>query len=185
MFKQIFDPVNHSLGESSLFAVLPLLVLFLLLGVFNVRAHWAAIAAQATSIAVADLVYSQPFGQAADSAFEGAVFGLFPIMWIVVNAIWIYTMTVKTGHFDVLRRSFARVSDDHRVQAIIIAFCFGALQHGAGRLRGNRGANHHARHRVRPAGACCGLHGRAPDASAGNLRSPGSRLHRWRSARLA
>jgi lactate permease len=127
MFKQIFDPVNHSLGESSLFAVLPLLVLFLLLGVFNVRAHWAALAALATSIAVAVLVYSMPFGQAADSAFEGAVFGLFPIMWIVVNAIWIYTMTVKTGHFDVLRRSFARVSDDHRVQAIIIAFCFGAL----------------------------------------------------------
>jgi lactate permease len=87
MFKQIFDPVNHSLGESSLFAVLPLLVLFLLLGVFNVRAHWAALAALATSIAVAVLVYSMPFGQAADSAFEGAVFGLFPIMWIVVNAI--------------------------------------------------------------------------------------------------
>jgi lactate permease len=127
MFKQIFDPVNHSLGESSLFAVLPLLVLFLLLGVFNVRAHWAALAALATSIVVAVFVYSMPFGQTADSAFEGAVFGLFPIMWIVVNAIWIYTMTVKTGHFDVLRRSFARVSDDHRVQAIIIAFCFGAL----------------------------------------------------------
>ena len=58
---------------------------------------------------------------------EGAVFGFFPILWIVINAIWVYQMTVETGHFDVLRRSFATVSDDHRIQAIIIAFSFGAL----------------------------------------------------------
>jgi lactate permease len=127
MYKQIFDPVNHSLAETSLFAVLPLLVLFLLLGVFNVRSQWAALAALATSIVVAAAVYAMPLGQTADAALEGAAFGLFPIMWIVVNAIWIYTITVKTGHFDVLRRSFAKVSDDHRIQSIIIAFCFGAL----------------------------------------------------------
>jgi lactate permease len=58
---------------------------------------------------------------------EGAAFGFFPILWIVINAIWVYQMTVETGHFDVLRRSFASVSDDQRVQAIIIAFSFGAL----------------------------------------------------------
>ena len=102
MYKQIFDPVNHSLAETSLFAVLPLLVLFLLLGVFNVRSQWAALAALATSIVVAAAVYAMPLGQTADAALEGAAFGLFPIMWIVVNAIWIYTITVKTGHFDVL-----------------------------------------------------------------------------------
>jgi len=68
-----------------------------------------------------------PVGQAFDSAAEGAAFGLFPIMWIVVNAIWIYNMTVETGHFAVLRRSFATISDDQRIQAVIIAFCFGAL----------------------------------------------------------
>ena len=61
---------------------------------------------------------------------EGAAFGLFPIMWIVVNAVWIYNMTVKTGHFAVLRRSFARISDDQRIQSIIIAFSFGALIEG-------------------------------------------------------
>ena len=61
---------------------------------------------------------------------EGAAFGLFPIMWIVINAVWIYNMTVRTGHFAVLRRSFARISDDQRIQAVIIAFSFGALIEG-------------------------------------------------------
>ena len=61
---------------------------------------------------------------------EGAAFGLFPIMWIVINAVWIYNMTERTGHFAVLRRSFATISDDQRIQAVIIAFSFGALIEG-------------------------------------------------------
>ena len=65
--------------------------------------------------------------QALLAGSEGAAFGFFPILWIVINAIWIYNLTVATGHFDVLRRSFARVSDDQRIQGVIIAFCFGAL----------------------------------------------------------
>ena len=81
----------------------------------------------AVAIVVAIVVYGMPVGQALDAGLEGAVFGLFPIMWIVINAIWIYNMTVDSGHFAVLRRSFGTVSDDQRVQAIIIAFCFGAL----------------------------------------------------------
>jgi lactate permease len=72
-------------------------------------------------------VYPMPFGQAMLATAEGAAFGFFPILWIVINAIWIYNMTVETGHFDVLRRSFTSVSDDQRIQAVIIAFCFGAL----------------------------------------------------------
>ena len=76
---------------------------------------------------VAVALYSMPVGQALLPAVEGAAFGFFPILWIVINAIWIYNLTVATGHFDVLRRSFAKVSDDQRIQAIIIAFCFGAL----------------------------------------------------------
>jgi lactate permease len=68
-----------------------------------------------------------PVGQALDAAALGAVFGLFPIMWIVVNAIWLYNMTVETGHFAVLRRSFGAVSPDQRIQAIVVAFSFGAL----------------------------------------------------------
>jgi lactate permease len=127
MYKQVYDPVANSLGWSTLFAVLPLLTLFVLLGGVKLKAQWAAVASLAVSIIVAIAVYSMPVGQTLDAGVEGAVFGLFPIMWIVVNAIWIYNMTVDSGHFAVLRRSFASVSDDQRIQAILIAFCFGAL----------------------------------------------------------
>jgi lactate permease len=127
MYQQVLDPVADSLGWSSLFAALPLIALFVLLGVLRVRAWVAALLSLLVAIIVAVFVYPMPFDQAALSATEGAVFGFFPILWIVINAIWIYNMTVETGHFDVLRRSFSSVSDDQRVQAIIIAFCFGAL----------------------------------------------------------
>src|SRR3954449_81995 len=127
MYKQVFDPVGDSLGLSSIFAAIPIVVLFVLLGGVKMKAHWAALISLASAIVVAIAVYGMPVGQTLDSAAEGAVFGLFPIMYIVVMALWIYNMTVDTGHFAVLRRAFNRVSDDQRVQAIIIAFCFGAL----------------------------------------------------------
>src|SRR4051794_36383813 len=127
MYKQVYDPVSGSLGLSSIFAVLPLVVLFVLLGGLKMKAHWAGLIALATALIVAIAVYDMPGGQAFDSAAEGAAFGLFPIMWIVVNAVWIYRMTERTGHFAVLRRSFASITDDTRIQAVIIAFSFGAL----------------------------------------------------------
>jgi lactate permease len=127
MYRQILDPVGDSLALSSVFAVLPLLTLFVLLGVLKVKAWIAALVSLGVSLVVAIVVYAMPVGQALLSATEGATFGFFPILWIVINAIWVYNLTVTTGHFDVLRRSFERVSPDQRIQAIIIAFCFGAL----------------------------------------------------------
>jgi len=127
MYEQVFDPVSDSLGLSSIFAALPLLTLFVLLGGFRVTAWISGLIALAVALLVSILVYDVPVGQSLDMGLEGAAFGLFPIMWIVVNAIWIYNMTERTGHFAVLRRTFGRVSDDQRVQAVIIAFCFGAL----------------------------------------------------------
>ncbi len=127
MYTQIFDPVAGSLTWSALVSLLPLLTIFVLLGVVKMKAQWAALIALGVALVVAVAAYGMPVGQAVGSATEGAAFGLFPIMWIVVTAIWIYTMTVATGHFDVLRRSFGSVSSDQRVQAIIIAFCFGGL----------------------------------------------------------
>src|ERR1044072_3901239 len=127
MYEQGLDPVSDSLFLSALFAALPLIALFILLGGLKCKAQWAALASLAIALIVAIVVYSIPAGQALDAAVLGACFGLFPIMWIVWNAIWIYNMTDATGHFAVLRRSFASISDDQRVQAVIIAFCFGAL----------------------------------------------------------
>jgi lactate permease len=127
MYKQVLDPVGDSLFLSTLFALIPIVVLFVLLGGLRMAAHIASAIALALAILVAIIVYGMPVGQALDSGLEGAAFGIFPIMWIVWNAIWLYKMTEESGHFAVLRRSFASISDDQRIQAVIIAFCFGAL----------------------------------------------------------
>jgi lactate permease len=126
-YQQDYSPVADSLGLSSAVAILPLLTLFVLLGVVRMKAWLASLIAFAVAVVVAVAAYGMPVGDALDSGLLGAAFGFFPIMWIVINAIWVYNLTVATGHFDVLRRSFASISDDQRVQAIIIAFCFGAL----------------------------------------------------------
>ena len=126
-YVQQYAPILGSLAWSSLVAALPLLVLFVLLGGLRVRAWLASLIALAVALVVAVLVYGMPVGQAALAGTEGAAFGFFPILWIVINALWIYRMTVRSGHFDVLRRSFGSVSSDQRVQAVIIAFSFGAL----------------------------------------------------------
>src|SRR3954449_3071138 len=127
MYKQVLDPVGDSLFLSALVALLPLLTLFVLLGGLKMKSHWAGLISLAVSILVAIIFWSMPAGQAIDAGIEGAAFGVFPIMWIVWNAIWIFNMTEQSGHFAVLRRSFASISDDQRIQAVIIAFSFGAL----------------------------------------------------------
>jgi lactate permease len=127
VYQQVLDPVAHSLAWSSLVAAIPLLLLFVLLGVLRVTAWVASLISLAVSLVIAVLVYGMPIGQTLLAGTEGAAFGFFPILWIVINAIWVYQLTVETGHFDVLRRSFASVSDDQRVQAVLIAFSFGAL----------------------------------------------------------
>jgi lactate permease len=127
VYKQVLDPIGDSLFYSSLFALIPIVTLFVLLGGLRMAAHKAALIALALAILVAIIVYGMPVDQTLLSASEGAVFGLFPIMWIVWTAIWIYNMTEATGHFAVLRRAFSGISNDQRIQAVIIAFCFGAL----------------------------------------------------------
>ncbi len=127
MFQQDLDPVGGSLALSALCAAIPLLTLFALLGGLRLKAWLSGLISLVVALLVAVVLFGMPVGQALLSGTEGAAFGFFPILWIVINAIWVYNLTVTSGHFDVLRRSFASVSSDQRVQAIIIAFCFGAL----------------------------------------------------------
>nr|WP_285598610.1 L-lactate permease [Kineosporia sp. NBRC 101731] len=127
MYRQELDPLAGSLAWSALFAAIPLVVLFVMLGVFRVRAWLAALTGLTLSLVVAVLVWSMPAGQALLAATEGAAFGLFPVMWIVINALWVYELTRRSGHFDVLQRTFTGISPDVRIQGVIIAFCFGAL----------------------------------------------------------
>ncbi len=124
MFQQQLAPLG-SVTVSALVALLPLLTIFVLLGGLRWKAHWAGLAALGVAIAVA--AYGMPVGLAVLAATEGAIFGLFPIMWIVFTAIWLYQVTVVSGRFEDLRAAFHLISDDPRVQAIIIAFCFGGL----------------------------------------------------------
>lgn len=127
MYVQELEPVAGSLGLSALVAALPLVIVLVLLGGVRMKAHIAGLIGLLAAVLVACLAYGMPLGQTLSSGVQGAVFGIFPIMWIVINALWVYRMTVRTRHFDVLRRSFGRLSDDPRIQALVIAFCFGAL----------------------------------------------------------
>ncbi|MEU9473298.1 L-lactate permease [Streptomyces avermitilis] len=127
MYVQELEPVAGSLGLSALVATLPLVIVLVLLGGVRMKAHRAGLIGLVAAALVARLAYGMPLGQTLSSAAQGAVFGLFPILWIVVNALWVYRMTIRTRHFDILRRSFGRLSDDPRIQALVVAFCFGAL----------------------------------------------------------
>ena len=126
-FQQDLQPVGDSLFLSALCGAIPLITLFVLLGGLRLKAWLAGLISLGAALIVAIVLFAMPVGQALLAATEGAAFGFFPIMWIVLNAIWVYNLTVESGHFDVLRRSFEKVSADQRNQAIIIAFCFGAL----------------------------------------------------------
>ena len=127
MFVQQLEPVADSLALSALVAALPLATVLILLGAVRMKAHRAGLIGLAVAVLVGRLTFGMPLGQTLSAGAQGVLFGLFPIMWIVVNALWVYRMTVRTHHFDILRRSFGRLSDDPRIQALVIAFCFGAL----------------------------------------------------------
>ncbi|OEV29494.1 lactate permease [Streptomyces nanshensis] len=127
MYQPALSPLSGGLALSALVATVPLLTLFLLLGAARVRAHWAGLSALAVAVAIAVTVYGMPFKLAVLTASEGAVFGLFPIGWILVTAIWLYQLTVVSGTFEDLRQSLRLISDDPRVLAVVLAFCFGAL----------------------------------------------------------
>ena len=129
-FHQSYQPVLGNILVSALVAGLPLYVLFIMLAVLRLPAWICAIAASATAFILAWLVWGMPFGVTLGTATEGMAFGLWPISWIVLNAVFFHNLTVASGDFDVIRRSLTRLTQDRRLQALLIAFSFGALLEG-------------------------------------------------------
>ena len=129
MWTQVYDPVGGALF-SALLAGIPLIALFYMLAVRRSKGHHAALVAVVLSAALAVGVWGMPLGIAVNSFLYGAAFGLFPIIWIVVTAVWVYNMTVESGEFEHLKQSLASLTDDRRLQAIFIAFAFGAFLEG-------------------------------------------------------
>jgi lactate permease len=127
---QIYNPLGNLL-ISALVASLPVVILLGMLAFFHVRAHLAAIAGLAVSLIVAIVIYGMPTPLALASAANGAAFGIFPIGWIVLNAIFVYDITVETGKFEVVKHTIAGLASDRRIQALLIAFSFGAFIEGA------------------------------------------------------
>jgi lactate permease len=130
-WSQIYAPIHGSIGASALVAAIPVAVLMALLAFWHVRAHLAAGVALVTAGLIAVTVFGMPAQLAVAAAGYGAAFGLLPIGWLVVNAIFIYQLSVETGQFVVLQQQIAGISRDRRIQALMIAFAFGAFIEGA------------------------------------------------------
>jgi lactate permease len=131
MWQHNYEPLSGSLGLSAGVAALPILVLFLMLGVFRRPSWMAALAALVTALVIALAVYGMPVNLALMSIVYGAAFGIFPIAWIVFAAIMLYRLAVETGKFEIIKDSIGGLSTDRRLQALFIAFSFGAFIEGA------------------------------------------------------
>jgi L-lactate transport len=131
MWNQVYAPVSGSLGLSAVCAALPIFIMLLMLGVLRTAAWKAALAGVVTAIIVAGFVYGMPWRLVLGSTVYGAAFGLFPIAWVVFWAIALYRLTVETGQFDIIRESIGGLTQDRRLQALLIAFAFGAFIEGA------------------------------------------------------
>lgn len=127
-FTAATDAVGGSLALSALVSTLPLLAFFIMLLGFKARAHVAGFVSLVVALLVAIFGFGMPWDLAGMSAFRGGIYGLFPIAWVILMAIWFYQVTVLSGRFEDLRRTFDLIGGgDLRIQAILIAFCFGGL----------------------------------------------------------
>jgi len=127
---QIYDPMNN-LALSALLAAIPIILIFYLLAIRRTPGQIAGAIALASAVLVAIFAYQMPVGLALTATAMGALYGIFPIFWIVVTAIFIYNLTVETGQFEIVKDSIASITDDRRLQALLIAFGFGAFLEGA------------------------------------------------------
>ena len=131
MWQHNYEPVGGSLALSALVAAIPIVALFLMLGVWRKPAWMSALAALGSALVVALTVYGMPAQLAVMSSLYGAAYGLFPIAWIVFSSIMLYRLAVDTGKFEIIKDSVGSLTDDRRLQAMFIAFSFGAFIEGA------------------------------------------------------
>jgi lactate permease len=130
MWQQIYDPAGSPL-LSTILAALPAIVLLGALGLYKMQAHIAALLGLAAALAIAIFVFHMPAAMAGKTALLGALYGLLPIGWIVINVIFLYKLTLSTGRFQILQDSIAGVTNDRRLQLLLVAFCFGAFFEGS------------------------------------------------------
>ena len=130
MFHQVYDPIAGSVVLSAVVAAGPLLVLALLLAVRRSPPWQAALAGAGAAFALSWLAWGMPLPLTVAATAHGMAFGLWPISWVVVSAVFFYNLSVASGDFDVIRRSLSRLTGDGRIQVLLVAFCFGALIEG-------------------------------------------------------
>lgn len=128
---QTYTPVLNNLAFSALVAALPVIVLLGLLAFFRAKAYVAALLGLTCSLLIALVIYGMPIPLALMATANGAAYGLFPIGWIVLCAIFVYDITVQTGKFEIVKKSVAGLASDRRIQTLLIAFSFGAFIEGA------------------------------------------------------
>ncbi|WP_455778690.1 lactate permease LctP family transporter, partial [Burkholderia stabilis] len=130
VWHQIYTPLG-SLGLSALVAAIPIIFFFVALAALRMKGHVAAAITLLLSLGVAILAYGMPVPQALAAAAFGFAYGIWPIAWIIVAAVFLYKIVVKTGQFDVIRASVLSITDDQRLQMLLIGFSFGAFLEGA------------------------------------------------------
>ena len=128
---QTYTPIGESIGMSALVAGVPLIVIFVCLAVVRMKAHLAGLLAVGSAFAIAVSVWGMPAPLAGLAFGQGAAFGLFPVFYIVLTTLFLYNITVKGGQFEIIRASLAGLTADRRIQALLIAFSFGAFIEGA------------------------------------------------------
>ncbi|WP_122666704.1 lactate permease LctP family transporter [Pseudomonas viridiflava] len=129
-WQQLYTPLG-SLGLSAAAALIPIVFFFLALAVFRLKGHVAGSITLVLSILVAIFAFQMPADMALAAAGYGFAYGLWPIAWIIVAAVFLYKLTVKSGQFEIIRSSVMSITDDQRIQVLLIAFCFGAFLEGA------------------------------------------------------
>lgn len=130
IWQQVYNPLN-SVTLSTIFAAIPVVVLLGTLAIFHMKAHWSALLGLASALVVAIFIFHMPADMALATAGYGALFGLLPIGWIILHVIFLYRLTKEKGWFDILQNSLTGVTQDSRLQLVLIAFCFGAFFEGA------------------------------------------------------